>query len=136
MAEITTTVERNRMFRDLSLSMGMNPVTNDVIAVTNEEAVKRSLKNLLMTQTGEVPFFPNFGSRVNFLLFEPIDPVTTALLEGEIRATIDAFEPRVRILGVDIQPTPDELRYDITLVVRLVNQLEPITLTLFLNRLR
>lgn len=125
-----------REYRDISLSFARNPVTGDVVAVTGDEAVKRSLKTLLFTAAGEVPFFPEFGSRLRDLLFEPIDAVTTALLESEIRATIAAFEPRVRVRTLTVVPTDDENRYEVTLEFEIVNNTHPITLSLFLTRLR
>ena len=136
MAEISLISSQRREYKDLSLAMGKNPVTNDVIAVTADEAVKRSIRNLLLTRAGEVPFFPEFGSRLHALLFEPIDPITSARLESEIRDTIDAFEPRVRILRLTIIPSPDEHLYKIDLVLQIVNLATPVTLTLFLSRLR
>ena len=136
MAEIDISSTRNREYKDLSLSMGLNPVTNDVVSVSGVEAVKRSIKNLLSIQCGEVPFFPNLGSRLNLLLFEPIDPITTIRIDSEIRATIEGFEPRARIISLDIAATEDQHRYQVDLTLQLVNLAEPVTLTLFLNRLR
>jgi phage baseplate assembly protein W len=136
MAEVDINGTRNREYKDLSLSMGLNPVTNDVVSVTGIEAVKRSIKNLLSIQCGEVPFFPNLGSRLNELLFEPIDPITTIRIDSEIRATIEGFEPRARVVVLTITPTDDQHKYQIDLTLQLVNLAEPITLTLFLSRLR
>lgn len=127
---------RTRQYCDLSLSFGLNPVTNDVITVTGDEAVKRAIKNLLLTITGEVPFFPNFGSRISQLLFEPIDPITTALLQSELLATVSAYEPRARIQSLLVTPTPDENRYQVDIVFLILNQATPVTLSLFLTRLR
>lgn len=125
-----------RQYCDLSLSFGLNPVTNDVITVTGDEAVKRAIKNLLLTVTGEVPFFPNFGSRITQLLFEPIDPITTALLQSELLATLNAYEPRARIQSLLVTPTPDENQYQVDLTFLVLNQGTVVTLTLFLTRLR
>jgi phage baseplate assembly protein W len=136
MADINVTTLQPHLYKDLSLTFSKNPITNDVIAVTGEDAVKRSIKNLLLTQVGEVPFFPQFGSRLNWLLFEPIDPVTTTLLVSEIRATIEGFEPRVSIQTLTVNATPDESAYQVSIIFRLLNQIDPITLTLFLSRLR
>lgn len=136
MAEIDISGTRNRTYKDLSLSMGLNPVTNDVVSVSGVEAVKRAIKNLLSIQCGEVPFFPNLGSRLNELLFEPIDPITTIRIDSEIRATIGGFEPRAQVVALDITPTDDQHKYQVDLTIQLVNLAEPITLTLFLNRLR
>ena len=126
---------RSRQYKDLSLAFTKNPVTNDVVAVEGEDAVKRAIKNLLFTVAGEVPFFPDFGSTLQRLLFEPIDPITTALINSEIRATIGGFEPRASIASLDVTPTEDENRYQIDLVLQLVNLPQPITLSLFLTRL-
>jgi len=128
--------QRVREYKDFSLTMGMNPITNDIVAVTGEEAVKRSIKNLLYTVAGEVPFFPNFGSTINRLLFEPIDPITIINLESAIRACIEAFEPRVRIQSLVITPDVDELQFKVDITLRLVNLLAPITVSVFLKRLR
>tara|TARA_R110000868_G_scaffold79604_32_gene226494 strand:+ start:2633 stop:3043 length:411 start_codon:yes stop_codon:yes gene_type:complete len=136
MAEITTVFSETRQYKDVSSTFGVNPVTHDVIAATNAEAVKQALRMILLTRTGEVPFFPNFGSRIYRLLFEPIDPVTTILLKTEIAATITAFEPRVQLRQLDVVPSDDEHTYRVTLLFNLVNQVQPITLSLFLTRLR
>jgi phage baseplate assembly protein W len=136
MAQIDISSSRKREYRDLSLYFTKNPVTNDVAVVSGADAVKRAIRTLLLTNEGEVPFLPGFGSRLNTLLFEPIHPMTTAAIEADIRATLDAFEPRAKILTLTVTPTPDENRYDITVVMSLRNIPDPITLTLFLNRLR
>ena len=136
MPEYSTTVSVPRQFKDISLTMAKNPVTNDIVSVTGADAVKRSLRNLLSTNSGEVPFFPNFGANVSRYLFEPIDPITTVLLHREIETTIQTYEPRVAIQQLTVVPTVDEMRYQINLVFALVNQTTPLTLTLYLTRLR
>ncbi len=136
MAQIDILSSQNRQYKDLSLTFSRNPVTSDVVAVTGVDAVKRAIKNLLLTQAGEVPFFPDFGSRLQRTLFEPIDPMTTARIDSEIRATLGAYEPRCGILQLFINPTPDESAYQINLVLQLINLVTPVTLTLFLQRLR
>lgn len=125
-----------REYKDLNLNFERNPVTDDVMSVTGVDAVKKSIRNLVMTMTGEIPFLPEFGSRLYRLLFEPIDAITTAMIESELRASITTFEPRVSIRNLVVTPTPDELLYQIDLTLQLVNLPTPITLTLFLSRLR
>ena len=136
MPELSTTFSTTRQYKDISLTMAKNPVTNDVVAVTDAEAVKRSLKFLLMTNAGETPFFPEFGTRLRRLLFEPIDPITTVLLQKEIETTIRAYEPRVNIQELVVTPSEDEQTYYVNLLFSLVNQTVPLTLTLYLSRLR
>jgi phage baseplate assembly protein W len=127
---------RVREYKDISLSFGRNPVTHDVIALTGPDAVKRAIKTLLFTYAGEVPFFPNFGSKLHHLLFEPIDGLTTALIQSEIRDTLVGFEPRIKISALDVVPNEAENRYDVTLTFSLINLATPVTLSLFLTRLR
>ena len=136
MPEIPTTFTKTRPYKDVSLTFARNVVTSDVVAVTDAAAVKRSLKLLLMSRTGETPFFPEFGSRIYRLLFEPIDPITTRLLQNEIQSTIDAYEPRVNIRQLTVTPSSDELGYDVDCLFNIVNQTAPVTLTLYLSRLR
>lgn len=134
--EIDILSSQPRQYSDFSLTFALNPVTNDIVAVTGFESIKRAIKNLLLTNAGEVPFFPLFGSNLQRMLFEPIDAITSALIESEITATITAYEPRVSILALIITPTPDESQYRVDLALQLLNLASPITLTLFLERLR
>ena len=136
MPEIPTTFTKTRPYKDVSLTFARNVVTSDVVAVTDAAAVKRSLKLLLMSRTGETPFFPEFGSRIYRLLFEPIDPITTRLLQNEIQSTIDAYEPRVNIRQLPVTPSRDAQGYDVDCLFNIVNQVTPVTLTLYLSRLR
>ena len=126
----------SREYRDININFEKNPVTDDVLAVTGADAVKKSVRSILMTQAGEVPFLPNFGSRLTRLLFEPMDGITTSMLDSEIRTSITTFEPRVTIRDLTITPTPDEHQYQVDLVLQLVNLPTPITLTIFLTRIR
>ena len=92
MPERSTIFTKTRPYKDVSLTFARNVVTSDVVTVSGEDAVKRSIKLLIMSRTGETPFFPEFGSLIFPLLFEPIDPITTVLLQHEMRATIAACE--------------------------------------------
>ena len=136
MPELSTTFSTRRAYKDVSLTFAKNPVTNDIVAVTGAAAVKRSLRLLLSLDVGETPFFPEFGTRLRRLLFEPIDPITTVMLRQEIEATIVRFEPRVTIQQLTVTPSTDEFTYEINLLFSLVNQTQPLTLTLYLSRLR
>lgn len=136
MPEISTSFSTPRVYKDISLTFARNVVTSDVVTVSDADAIKRSLKLLLLSRTGETPFFPEFGSRIYTVLFEPIDPITTLLLQHEIEATVAAYEPRVRILQLSVTPSSDEQGYDVNFYFTIVNQVAPITLTLYLSRLR
>ena len=136
MPEISTIFSTTRPYKDVSLTFARNVVTSDVVSVSGEDAVKRALKLLIMSRAGETPFFPEFGSRIFTLLFEPIDTITSVLLQHEIQATIAAYEPRVNIRQLTVTPSSDEQGYDIECFFNIVNQVAPVTLTLYLSRLR
>ena len=136
MPEITTTTNTRRIYRDVSLTFARNPVTHDVVTVTDADAVKRSIRFLLLSRAGETPFYPNFGSRLYNFLFEPFDQITTVLIESEITATIQAFEPRVNIQELTVSTDEANNAYRVNLVFNLVNQVQPLTFTLYLSRLR
>ena len=106
----------SQSFKDISMSFGSNPLTDDLIALKNENAIARSVRNIVMTLPGEKPFAPDFGSRVSSLLFENMDEVTSSLIVDEIRTSIDNYEPRVELLSVDVNPDFVGNSYDVGIV--------------------
>lgn len=96
--------KKSRSFKDLSINLLLNPFTKDVSAVQNDNAIKQSIKNLVLTAPGEKPFQPNIGSRVRQLLFEPLDAFTADTVRDEIINTINQYEPRVRLTEVIVTP--------------------------------
>ena len=97
-------VERiSRGFKDISSSFKVNPLSEDLIAIKNETAIARSVRNLILTSPGERFFNPILGSRVSKLLFESVDLITANAIEDEIRVTIENFEPRVELTSVDVK---------------------------------
>ena len=97
-------VERiSRGFKDISSSFKVNPLSEDLIAIKNETAIARSVRNLILTSPGERFFNPILGSRVSKLLFESVDLITANAIEDEIRVTIENFEPRVQLTSVDVK---------------------------------
>ena len=99
-------------FKDLSISMGMNPVTEDVLITTDEDAVKRALYNIVMTRKGERFFKPDLGSNVADLLFEPLDSATASLLQEEIEYVIIKYEPRINLIRCDVEANYDSNGFD------------------------
>jgi len=93
-------------FKDISMSFGANPLNDDVVALKNSSAIARSLRNIVFTQPGEKFFRPNFGSRISESLFENVDDASAAVIRDEIKNSIKNFEPRVKLLGVFVQPNP------------------------------
>jgi len=112
-------IRQSRSFKDISLSFRRHPVTNDVVGITNEDAVKRSVRNLVETINTERPFNSLIGSGVRSSLFEPADRDILTRLEIEIETSIKNFEPRVRLTKVLAQHPFDtneitvQVEYDI-----------------------
>ena len=125
-----------RVFSDLDLTFAKHPVTKDVSKKVKDQAVIASVRNLLLTKFYERPFNPTLGSNIMQLLFEPIDFVTASILSKEITTTLNNYEPRVNISKITVTPDEDNYRYEVSLTFFIVNSIKPITITLFLNRLR
>ena len=94
----------SRGFKDLSASFQTNPLSNDLIALKNESAIARSVRNLVLTIQGERPFQPVLGTGVNNLLFDNMDKLTASAIRSELRTTIENYEPRVEINEILVEP--------------------------------
>lgn len=111
---IIVPVERvSQGFQDISMTFKVNPLNNDLIILKNENAIARSLRNLVMTFNGEVFYNPIVGSRVSRLLFNNMDIPTTDALKDEIRRSIENYEPRVNLISVDVDPNYDNNEYNV-----------------------
>ena len=110
----------SQSFKDISMSFGSNPLTDDLIALKNESAISRSVRNIVMTLPGEKPFDPTFGSSVSSLLFENMDVITSGLIIDEIRTSIKNYEPRVELLSVDVNPDFEGNSYDVAIVYNII----------------
>jgi len=115
----------SRGFKDISLSFLRHPVTNDIGTLINEDAIKRSVVNLIRTRVGERFFNSLLGSKVEDYLFELVDSELVDPLEEEIRTVISNFEPRVIMRDVRLSLAPDENELDITLVYDIVGLAVP-----------
>ena len=105
----------SRGFKDLSASFQTNPLSNDLIALKNESAIARSVRNLILTGQGERPFQPVLGTGVSRLLFENMDKLTASAIRSELRTTIENYEPRVEINEIIVEPNPEGNAMDVTL---------------------
>ena len=105
----------SRGFKDLSASFQTNPLSNDLIALKNESAIARSVRNLVLTIQGERPFQPVLGTGVSRLLFENMDKLTASAIRSELRTTIENYEPRVEINEIIVEPNPEGNAMDVTL---------------------
>lgn len=114
-------VERiSKSFKDISLSLKVNPINYDLITVKNETAIARSIRNLIYTYPGEKFFNPDLGSRVSRQLFENFSDITAINIQSEIENTIQNYEPRVDLINVRVEPNFDNLQYNVTIQYRIV----------------
>ena len=126
-----------RLYKDLALSFERNTATKDVIIKKDVDAVKQSVRNLIMTNHYERPFHPEIGSGISQLLFEPLDPITSNSLTRVISEVITNFEPRAQLVAVDSRPDPDSNSYEVTISFRVINVPgELVSLTTMLERSR
>ena len=113
-------IRRSRRFDDLLISMKKNVFTDDVSTVKNDNSIKQSIKNLVLTTPGEKHFQPNVGSRVFNLLFEPLDAFTADAVKDEVINTINQYEPRVELTDVAVVPIEQGNKLSITIEYRIV----------------
>ena len=114
--------QQSRRFKDISLSFKRHPVTNDILALTNEDAIKRSVRNLVETINEERFFNPLIGSRVRESLFEVPDNTIRATLKAQIENSILNFEPRVNLTDVIINHPNDTNDLEVTVAYDIIGQ--------------
>ena len=137
-AQAQNDISRNvRQYKDLDLFFDKKNVSKDITKLTDIAAVKRSIRNLVLTNHYEKPFHPEIGSGVRDMLFEPMSLLTAHVLTRKIEDVIENFEPRAKIISVSAQPNLDRNEYRVTINFFVLNApTELVDLTLFLERLR
>ena len=116
----------SRAFKDISLSFTPHPVTNDLLVLKNESAIKRSVRNIVQTIPTEKFFNPLFGSDVYDSLFEFVDFGTAATIQSQIEISLDNFEPRIENVEVEVNPQPDDNTFEVTVIYDIVGQEFPV----------
>ena len=99
-------------FKDISMSFQSNPLNNDLIVIKNVNAIARSVRNIVLTTPGEKFFDPDFGSNVSNLLFENVDDITASQIQEEIEFSINNYEPRVKLIDVQVIADNDNASFD------------------------
>ena len=137
-AQSQNDISRNvRQYKDLDLFFSRKNGTNDIEKITDVEAVKRSIRNLVLTNFYEKPFHPEIGSGIRDMLFENMTPITAVVLARKVEDVIENFEPRARLIGVRAQPNLDRNEYEVTIEFFVVNApTELVDMTIFLEVLR
>jgi len=133
---ITSTALQEVFFSDFLDNFDIDPTKKDLLRYTNENAVKTSIRNLLMTNKGDRLYKYNLGSDIRSLLFENASPGLESVCADLIKTTISNHEPRAKVLNVLVNSDADSHSMVATIVFSIINREQPITLELILNRIR
>ena len=107
-------------FKDVSMSFKYNPLSGDLITLSNENAIARAVRNIVLTTPGEKFFDPDFGSSISEILFENVDDITAVSIQDEIKSCLGNYEPRVELIDVFVDPNFDENQFDVKITYRIV----------------
>ena len=109
-------------FKDISMTFQSNPLNDDLIALKNENAIARSLRNIVFTLPGEKFFNASFGSRITESLFDNIDEITATIIVDEIRESIETYEDRVQLVDVIADPDFENNSFDLTITYEIIGR--------------
>ena len=137
-AQANNDITRNvRQYSDLDLFFGKKSSDSDISKVTDIQAVKRSIRNLVLLNAYEKPFHPEISGGVREMLFELMTPITAQIIAKQVENVINNFEPRARLVGVRVQPDLDRNLYELTIEFYVVNApTELVDMSVMLERLR
>ena len=136
---LTELIKKKELYSDIPSNLDPMPGTNSLSKKINEDSVKQSLKNLLLTEYGERFYQPTIGSRIRRLLFENATNTSNFLLEkldSEIRKTIEQKEQRVKLIDVQVKSFPDNYGILVNIIFVIINKTEPINLDVILRKVR
>jgi phage baseplate assembly protein W len=127
---------KNQIYSDFLNDLNPHPVTGDIVRYVNENAVSRSIRNLISTNKGERLYQPNLGSDIFKMLFEPMTGVVAQLISTSIQSLISDYEPRAKVISIDVAPDYEGNAYLVTLQYMIINRPTPVTLNVSLTRVR
>jgi len=127
---------KNQPFSDFLNNLNPHPVTGDIVRYVNENAVNRSIRNLIATNKGERLYQPEVGSDIYKMLFEPMSEGVAQLLSSSIQNLINQYEPRAKVIFVGAAPDYESNAYSITIQYMIINRQNPVTLNVSLTRVR
>jgi len=125
-----------QIYSDFLNDLTPHPVVKDIVRYTNEASVNRSIRNLLLTNRGERLYQPDIGSDIQQLLFEPMVASTGELIRKFVQNTISNYEPRAKVLNVEVLAYEEQNAYAITISYMIINRQDPVQLTVTLDRVR
>ena len=135
-SSINKSKKSTRTYVDLDLDFTRHPVTNDVVKITDVEAVKRSVKNLINTQFYERPFHPELGCGVRDMLFENYTPMTGIFMRRKIEEVLRNYEPRANLSSIQVNEQMDRNAIDVVVNFYVLNLPNPVSVTTTLQRIR
>ena len=135
-SDVETSTKSTVRFSDIDLNFEINPLTKDVNILKNEDAVKRSVRNIVLTNFGEKKFQPFFGGNVLAQLFENFSPFTSIQLKKAIERSLFENEPRIDRLVVEVNANNDKNSVDVVVRFTLKNSQAPVLVTFTLERIR
>jgi phage baseplate assembly protein W len=125
-----------KLYSDIDLTFTRQPGKGDIALSYDDNAVIRSVRNLLLTDFYERPFQPEVGSNINSLLFEPVSSITANAIEEEIQNVITNFEPRATVSAIDVTALPDQNAFFVRVTFFIGNNTAPTAVNLLLERNR
>lgn len=132
----TANDKTNQIYSDFLTDLNPHPVSGDIVRFVNENAVIRSIKNLIQTDRGERRYHPTIGSDIRKMLFEPMSSAAAEMISQFIQDTIDKHEPRAKVLYVSVIPNYDKNLYTIQCQIMVINKQEPVSFNVTLQRVR
>lgn len=136
MSFTSTTSRTNKTFKDIDLSFTKNPVTHDIGVKTNENAVKESVKNLILRNPFETPFHPEISCQAYNALFEQMSFLSEEILRNSIIQVLNKFEPRIQLNAVTITAYPEQHRYTATIDFTIIGNTKTTTVNISLDKIR
>ena len=107
-------------FKDVSMTFQKHPLTSDILALKNEYAIARSVRNIVFTVPGEKFFDEDFGSRISQALFENINDISANIIKNEIESSLKIYEPRVNVREVEVRPNFDQNEFNVTIIYEII----------------
>jgi phage baseplate assembly protein W len=126
----------NQSYSDFLTDLNPHPVSGDIVKYINENSVIRSVRNLLLTDRFERLYQPDIGTDIRKMLFEPMDDATAQNISVFTQQTITQYEPRARVISVNVVADTENNRYIVSLVLIVINKQDPISFNITLDRIR
>lgn len=127
---------KREIYSDFFTNLDKHPIKNTLLRKINVDAVKQSIRNIVLTDRGERLYNPTFGGNIRALLFENKTPQTFISIKEQIKDVLEAHEPRAEIIDIVVADTYDDHTVDVSIVFRVINIQDPITLQIILERVR